>query len=158
MQLTQQIAKNFREIHFGGNWTCSNLKEVTADITWQQAITKIQDFNTIATLVFHTHYFVEVALKVLQGGPLVGNDKLSFDHPPINSQADWEAMLNQYWLDAEAYATLVESMPEEQCWEVFTDSKYGNYYRNLHGIIEHTHYHLGQIVLLKKLVRRTSHI
>lgn len=153
MQLSQNIAKHFRDIHFGGNWTCTNLKDVTADITWQQAITKIQDFNTIATLVFHTHYFVAVALKVLQGGPLVGNDTLSFDHPPIHNQADWEAMLNQYWKDAEAFATLVEKLPEEQYWEVFTDIKYGNYYRNLHGIIEHTHYHLGQIVVLKKLVQ-----
>lgn len=156
MQLTQQIAKHFREIHFGGNWTCSNLKAVTANITWQQATTKIQDFNTIATLVFHTHYFVEVALKVLQGGPLVGNDQLSFDHPPINSQADWEAMLNQYWTDVEAFATLIESMSEQQCWEEFSEIKYGNYYRNLHGIIEHTHYHLGQIVLMKKIVQSTS--
>jgi len=158
MLLTQNIAKHFREIHFGGNWTCSNLKEVTADITWQQAITKIQDFNTIATLVFHTHYFVDVALKVMQGGALVGNDKLSFDHPPINSQADWEAMLNQYWIDAEAFAALIEKMPEEQCWKVFSEIKYGNYYRNLHGIIEHTHYHLGQIAILKKLVQNTSNL
>jgi hypothetical protein len=34
------------------------------------------------------------------------------------------------------------------------NAKYGNYYRNLHGIIEHTHYHLGQIVLIKKLLKR----
>ena len=30
--------------------------------------------------------------------------------------------------------------------------KYGTYYRNFHGLIEHAHYHLGQIVLIKKLV------
>ena len=30
--------------------------------------------------------------------------------------------------------------------------KYGNYFRNLTGIIEHLHYHLGQIVLIKKLI------
>jgi len=61
-------------------------------------------------------------------------------------------------MDAEAFAALIESMTEAQCWEVFSEMKYGNYYRNLHGIIEHTHYHLGQIVILKKLVQRTSHI
>jgi len=32
------------------------------------------------------------------------------------------------------------------------EEKYGNYYRNFHGIIEHCHYHLGQIVLIKKML------
>ena len=41
-------------------------------------------------------------------------------------------------------------------WETFADEKYGHYYRNLHGIIEHTHYHLGQIVLIKKLLQQQA--
>jgi hypothetical protein len=27
----------------------------------------------------------------------------------------------------------------------------------LHGVTEHAYYHLGQIVILKKLIRQTSH-
>ncbi len=44
----------------------------------------------------------------------------------------------------------IEQLPESKLWETFSDEKYGNYYRNIHGIIEHIHYHLGQIVLIKK--------
>jgi hypothetical protein len=36
--------------------------------------------------------------------------------------------------------------------------KYGNYYRNIHGIIEHIHYHLGQIVLIEKYFYRQMKI
>jgi hypothetical protein len=43
-------------------------------------------------------------------------------------------------------------LPESKLAETFSDEKYGNYYRNIHGIIEHTHYHLGQIVLIKKIL------
>ena len=43
-------------------------------------------------------------------------------------------------------------MPEERFFEDMADPKYGSWYRNIHGIIEHAHYHLGQIVLLKKLI------
>jgi len=43
-------------------------------------------------------------------------------------------------------------LPESKLSETFLDEKYGNYYRNIHGIIEHTHYHLAQIVLIKKLL------
>ncbi|KAA3604616.1 MAG: DUF1572 domain-containing protein [Calditrichaeota bacterium] len=152
MILTQQIAKHFREIHFGGNWTVSNLKETLSDVTWEQATTQVQSFNTIAILTFHMNYFVSVVLRVFQGQPLTGNDKLSFDVPPITSQKDWEKLVNKSLTEAEELAKLIEKMPEERLWEDFTDKKFGNYYRNLHGIIEHSHYHLGQISLIKKII------
>ena len=121
-------------------------------VTWQQAVTKVYSFNTIATLVYHTNYYVSAVLKVLQGEPLDAHDKYSFDLPPIKSQEDWEKLLNRTWAEADNFASLVEQLPESKLWEDFSDKKYGNYYRNLHGIIEHTHYHLGQIVLIKKIL------
>lgn len=41
MNLTTQLAKHLRDVHFGGNWTTSNLKDNLADISWRQAIGKI---------------------------------------------------------------------------------------------------------------------
>jgi hypothetical protein len=152
MSLTLQIAKHFREIHFGGNWTSSNLKDNLADVTWQQATTTVYTFNTIATLVYHINYYVSAVLKVLQGEALDASDKYSFNLPPILSQNDWESLLNKMRNDAENFAKLVEQLPEHKLWEDFTDKKYGNFYRNFHGIIEHSHYHLGQIVLIKKIL------
>ena len=152
MNLTAQIAKNFREVHFGGNWTSVNLKESLADVNWQQATIKLHSLNTIAALVFHINYYVSAVLKVLNGEPLDAKDKYSFDHPPIRSSEDWEKLLNKTWADGENFATGIEQLPETKLWETFTDEKYGNYYRNINGIIEHTHYHLGQIVLIKKIL------
>jgi len=152
MQLNKQTAKHFRDVYFGGNWTVSSMKEVLKDVDWQQALTKAGDFNTIAVLVFHTNYFVGALLRVLKGEPINASDKLSFDHPPINSQQDWEKMVNKTFEEAEEAAKLIEQLPENKMGEIFVDDKYGNYYRNIHGIIEHTHYHLGQIALIKKLV------
>ncbi len=156
MSLTGQIAKHFRELYFGGNWTSSNLKEHLADVTWEQATTKVYSFNTIATLVFHINYYVSAVLKVLQGEPLNASDKFSFDHPLILSKEDWQKLLDKTWTDGENFASLIEQLPESKLWEDFSDNKYGNYYRNLQGIIEHTHYHLGQIVLIKKILVQTD--
>lgn len=152
MTLTKQIARHFRQIHFGGNWTCSNLKDTLAGLAWKQATTQVHSFNTIATLIYLTNYYVSAAIKVLEGQPLGAKDEYSFSLPPIQSQQDWENLLNKTWADAEKFAGLVEQLPESRLWENFTDEKYGNYYRNLHGIIEHTHYHLGQIALIKKIL------
>ena len=156
MSLTGQIAKHFREVHFGGNWTSVNLKESLADVSWQQATTQVYSFNTIATLVYHTNYYVSAVLKVLQGEPLHAKDKYSFELPSILSQQDWENLLNKTWTEAETFASLVEQLPESKLGETFCGEEYGNYYRNIHGIIEHTHYHLGQIVLIKKMLLQTE--
>lgn len=153
MNLSTQLAKHFRDVHFGGNWTSVNLKEVLSDITVEEANTKIGSLNTIGTLVFHINYYVDLLLKVLRGGPLNGHDKLSFIHPPITSEAIWEQMVDKALADAEAFGALVEQLPESRIWEDLADPKYGSYLRNLFGLIEHTHYHLGQIVVLKKVIR-----
>lgn len=152
MNLLPQIAKQFRDVHSGGNWTSVNLKDTLADITWQQATTKIASLNTIAALVFHINYYIDAVSGVLEGKPLTAKDKYSFDCPPVQSQKDWEDLLNKAWDDAEKFARLIEQMPESRLEDFFVDEKYGSYYRNLTGIIEHTHYHLGQIVLIKKML------
>ena|SRR5687767_1085900 len=152
MNLTAQMAKHFRDVHFGGNWTSVNLKDTLKDITWEQATTKVHSFNTIVALVYHVNYYVSAVLKVLQGESLNASDKFSFDHPSILSKEDWEKLLHKTWTEAEQFANLVEKLPEHKLGETFTDEKYGNYYRNIHGIIEHTHYHLGQVVIIKKIL------
>lgn len=150
-KLTLQIANQLRAVYNGPNWTASCIKDQLSDVTWEQAITKVQDFNTIAVLSYHIHYYIHVGLDVLKGGPLVAKDIDSFDHPPITCQEEWEAFVAITFAEAEEYATLVENMDEALLWEPFANLNYGNYFRNIVGMIEHCHYHLGQIALLKKM-------
>ena len=152
MKIAEQLARHFREIHFGENWTWSNLKDTLDTVTWQQAITKIEDLNTIVALVYHINYFVQAAIPVFEGGTLDAHDKYSFDLPPINSEADWRKLLDKLWTDAATFEKLITDIPDSLLWETFSEEKYGTYYRNIQGIIEHSHYHLGQIVMLKKLI------
>ncbi|MGN6163929.1 MAG: hypothetical protein ACTHOF_05240 [Flavisolibacter sp.] len=95
MTLSEKIATHFREVHFGNNWTSSNLKDTLAGVSWQQAIAKIQSLNTIAALVYHINYYVSAVLKVLQGEPLTASDKYSFDLPPIQSDRDWQHLMDK---------------------------------------------------------------
>jgi uncharacterized damage-inducible protein DinB len=152
MNFSAEIAQHLRQIHTGGNWTTSNLKDLLHGITWQQATTRIGTCNTIAALVFHIHYYVAEVTKVMQGQALTAKDEYSYAVPEITSAEEWEALVNKALYDAEIFAELITQLPENRLGDFFTDAKYGSYYRNLHGIIEHTHYHLGQIAVIKKLL------
>lgn len=154
MSLPQKAAKHFRAVHFGKSWVGANLKDHLKDVTFEQAVTKIEGFNTILALTYHIQYYTHAALQVLQGGELDAHDKYSFDHPEITSQAEWDAFLNTVWEEAETFASIVEQLPADKFWDVFTDPKYKDYFQNIFGIIEHTYYHAGQIALVKKMIAK----
>ncbi|WP_292009133.1 DUF1572 domain-containing protein [Chryseobacterium sp.] len=153
MSSSLQLVKRFREVLLDGLWIANtNFKDQLSDITWQEATTKIGSLNTIAMLTFHIHYYIAGIANVLEGGELEIRDQYSFDIPPIESQKQWEDLLNQLWADSERFALLIERMPESKLDEVFVDPQYGTYRRNIDGMIEHSYYHLGQITLIKKLL------
>ena len=153
MHSTTQIANRFREVLLNGTWVAgTNFKDQLSDVSWQIAKTKLGALNTIAALTFHIDYYIAGILNVLEGGSLDIRDKYSFDLPPIESQEDWENLLNKMWSNAEKFANMVEAMPGEKLSAVFTNEKYGNYQRNIDAMIEHSYYHLGQIVLIKKML------
>lgn len=152
MSLTTLIAKHIRDVHFGGNWTTSNLKDTLSDVDWLIATKKIEGFNTIAMLVFHCNYYVSAIIGALKSGELNAHDKFSYDVPEITKQIEWEELVQKTLRESEILADVVEKLPDSILTEDFVESKYGNYFRNLHGLIEHTHYHLGQIVIVKKMI------
>ena len=150
---TSRIAKQLREIHFGGNWTGVNLRDKLADVSWQEAAARVFSLHSIATLVFHMNYYVSATVGVLHGGSLDAKDRLSFDGGEVQSADDWERLTAKTWADAETLAALIESLDDSRLADPFVDPKYGTYYRCLQGPVAHCHYHLGQIAIIKTLVR-----
>lgn len=156
MTLSEQLADTIRRLHFGKSWVATDLKTVLSDVTWEEAKRPVYDLNSILALTYHMHYYFKGVLQVLRGGDLTIRDKYSFDHPRVDSQADWDQLLSEVWQTAEAFATAVEELGEEQLKGLMTEEKYGSWFRNLLVITEHSHYHLGQIALLKKIIRSSQ--
>ena len=153
MENTKQIAKRFREVILNGTWVANtNFKHQLSNLDWKIATTEIKSLNTIAILAQHIHYYINGINRVFKGGTLDIRDQFSFDFPAMQSQEDWETFLSRFWSDAETFAAMIEQMPDEKLKQVFVDEKYGTYQRNIDGMIEHSYYHLGQIVLLKKMI------
>lgn len=156
MTVPEHIAKLLRDAYFGENWTASSLKEHISDVTYKEATTSYHFLNTIAKLVYHMNYYVVAVNGVLKGEELAAKDKFSFNHPKFNTQKDWEEFLKSVYQTTEETARLIEEFPESKLMSDFSEDKYGTVYRNLHGIVEHIYYHLGQIVIIKKLIRSSD--
>jgi hypothetical protein len=154
--ITTQIASHLRSVYFGGNWTSVNYKETLADVTWKQACLAPAGFNSIAVLTHHASYYLHAIAAVLRGMPLTAKDADSFNLPAIHSEQEWQDYLNGIWQAANETATLISQLPDSKLHETFVQEKYGTVYRNLTGVIEHLHYHLGQIVFLKKMLSGSS--
>ena len=151
MKNSQQIANRFREVILNGTWIANtNYKDQLTNLDWEIATKKFHSFNTIAVLSQHIHYYISGILNVLNGGTLDIRDQFSFDFPNMESQEDWNNFLSKFWKDTEEFARLVEQMSNEKLEAIFVDEKYGTYQRNIDAMIEHSYYHLGQIVLIKK--------
>lgn len=153
MTSSHQMASRLREIILNGFWVANtNYKKELSGMPLAIATTKIDSLNVISVLVQHIHYYISGILNVFKGGTLDIKDKYSFEFPEISTQQEWEAVLGKFFADTEELAELIELIPEHKLDEIFVDKKYGTYRRNIDGMIEHSYYHLGQIVLLKKLL------
>ena len=153
MEQALYLSNRFREVMLNGTWIANtNFKDQLAGTSWIIATTKAGELNTIAALTQHIHYYIGGLLKEFAGGPLDINDRYSFDFAPLTSQQEWDTILERLWRDAEQFALLTAQLSDEQLQGVFVDPKYGTYQRNIEGMIEHCYYHLGQLVLIKKII------
>ena len=148
-----KLANRFREVILNGTWIANtNFKNELSKINWKIAIKKRENLNSIAALAQHIHYYIKGIKNVFLGGRLEISDKYSFDFPEIQSEQEWLKFLAEFWKDSEELALLIETMEETKLNAYFVDEKYGSYYRNIDAMIEHSYYHLGQIVLINKIL------
>lgn len=154
MNYNEYLANRLREILLSGKWVVgTNFKEQIEDLTWTEAIMKIENFNSISSITFHINYYLSGVLEVFKGGDLTIRDKYSFDAPEIKGEKDWELRKEKLVKDSREFIQLIENMNPDRLTEVFVKEEYGSYFRSVDVIIEHTYYHLGQIILIKKKLR-----
>ena len=152
MQNTTLLSNRIREVFLHGTWIAqTNYKAVLEATDWELALQKQGALNSIAALTFHVNYYLAGLLGVFRGGKLEIRDAFSFDMPPVSGQADWADLVATLLDNAEAFAQVVEAMEDSSLDLPFVDPQYGTIVRNIEGVIEHSYYHLGQIVLLARL-------
>lgn len=151
MSKSKSLADRIREVILSGTWVANtNFKDQLEGLDWKIATRQIPSGNTIAVLAQHIHYYINGIKQAYLTGNLTIRDAYSFDFPPIASQEEWERFLERFWDDTEQLARLIEALSDADLEDTFIDEKYGSQIRNINGMIEHSYYHLGQIVWQQK--------
>lgn len=154
MDRTTYLAGRLREVFLNGKWIANtNYKDQLQGISLEQALHQTGELNTIAALSYHINYYLDGLLKVLNGGPLDISDQFSFDLPELRSEAAWKALVTTLLQHAELFAQAVAGLEDRILDSPFVKAQYGTYLRNIEGVIEHSYYHLGQIVLIRKMMQ-----
>lgn len=150
MNLKQHIANHLIEVHRGNNWTDVNITDLLKGVQWQQAAV-LAPFspNSIAMLLHHITYWNRIVAQRGQGIRPILTKANWMDVPAITSAQQWEALKQDNLVSAEALATVIEGYDEGSLFSpILTD--HASAYKNFQGQVEHVHYHLGQMVMIKK--------
>ena len=154
MNQAQQLASRFNEALINGKWvTNTHFKDVLSDVSFKEATTSYKTLNSIALLTYHINYYIAGVLEVFKGNDLTIRDQYSFDMPAITTETQWTDLRDTLIQNAQEFASHLSKLSDAQIEAPFVAKKYGNYNRNMNGMIEHCYYHLGQLVLIKKLLR-----
>lgn len=153
MENNRELAKRFSDVILNNSWVANNsYKNQLTDLPLEVVLFKYQSLHSIAALTQHVHYYIAGILNVFNGGNLDIKDIYSFDFPPIHTIEQWHTFLAVFWTDAASFTQKLEEMDENTLNSIFVKKEYGTYRFNINTLIEHSYYHLGQIVLIKKLI------
>jgi uncharacterized damage-inducible protein DinB len=152
MTETHRINIQLKSAHQGGAWHGPALNELLADVTAAQAAQRpVADAHSVWELVNHIAAWEAIVTRRLRGEEVSQvPDEINF--PPVidNSENAWQAALQQLAATNQALRNAVQEAGDERLNEP-APGKTHTLYFEVHGALQHTLYHAGQIALLKKL-------
>jgi uncharacterized damage-inducible protein DinB len=153
MTMTEQLAENLLNVFEGENWTEVSIADILFDISYVEAGQKTAaSQNSIAGLVHHLLYWNSVILQRIQNDDPEIPEINGFDVQVLASERDWQLLIAQTRRSFTELAEAIKLFPPDQLNHPTNFGK-STFRKNLFGIVEHAYYHLGQIVVIKKLIR-----
>ncbi|MBV8553533.1 MAG: DinB family protein [Acidobacteriaceae bacterium] len=145
---TQRIADQLRRLYDGPSWLGPSVREIVSDITAERAaFPPANGCHTIWELVLHITATLRLARERLSARTI--RDHTMEESWPVVSDA-WPEVLAELEAETLAIEEAIRSFPAERLDERAPATEPQTFYILLHGAIQHTAYHAGQIALLKK--------
>ena len=156
MTETERISNQFQRAFDGEAWHGPSVLSLLNDVTAEQAAAHpIPGAHSIWELTLHIAAWEDACRRRLQGDPAQLSDDENF--PPVNDTgaAAWENAKSKL---IDVHRRLLEAIAEiddarlDQPIINSTEIPFSSAYVTLHGGVQHSLYHAGQIAILKKAI------
>lgn len=152
MSESKRISNLYQSIYNGNPWLEVNLTNTLQNVTAAQAYKKINpNLNTIWEIVNHLIQWRRNILERMQGEVIKTPDHNYFVPVLDPSEAAWEQSLQNLAKSQELWNAFFVDFDDADLEKIYVNNGH-TYYEHIHGIIQHDVYHLGQIVILKKML------
>lgn len=150
MSYVRRISSQLRRAYEGQAWHGPSLREILAGVTAEQAARKpLAQAHSIWEIVLHISAWEGAVLKGLEGEYTENPDEGDWPAVEDTSDAAWQATLSMLESKHMKLRDAVARLEEERLNEPLAEGKPSAYF-TIHGVIQHTLYHAGQIALLKR--------
>jgi uncharacterized damage-inducible protein DinB len=156
MSEVTRILNHYDSVLNGAPWRGDAIWQVLAGISAETAAARpLQGSHTIWEIVMHMTFWEGVATQRLVGQPAGLVEALNFPAMPAASEENWTQTLDQFHASNQNLRAALAKLDAARLDELTAAAK-RTYYGEAHGVIEHTVYHAGQIVLLLKMNGSTN--
>lgn len=152
MKETIRIQKLFEDMYNEEPWIDVTIKGTLENMLAEKAAKKISpQLNSIWEITNHIIRWKENILQRVQGHAINSPANNYFEPIIDQSEKAWQNTLETLMNVQLQWTRWVEKMNEADLEKIYPDNN-ATYYKNIHGILQHDAYHLGQIVLLAKVM------
>jgi uncharacterized damage-inducible protein DinB len=145
-RICDQLTRSYR----GPAWHGDSVMEILAGVTAEQAGARpIPHAHSIWEIMRHIAVWMDIAARRLRGEPFNPTDEQDWPMIGAPDAAEWPRELDALQSAFEDLRQTAAGLTDADLDTVrpgFTKSPY----LTLHGVVQHTLYHAGQIALLKK--------
>jgi uncharacterized damage-inducible protein DinB len=150
----ERIAEQLRRFYEGPSWLGPSLKEITRGIDEAAARRRVlPDAHTIWELVLHISAWFRIARERLSATRDL-DPTPEEDWPLVTGT--WEEAIASLAEEVDALEQAISAFQGERLQERAPAAEPQSFYDLLHGVIQHSAYHAGQIALLKKNLKSES--
>ncbi len=153
MKRAAQLASRLRDVLLEGKVVANtNYQEQLKGLDVFAANKKVKDLNSMGLLAQHINYYLEGVIQVFERGELRIRDQYSFEFEPFENDSQWKSFKEKFLKNAELISTHVSQLENYELSAPFVKADYGSYSSNIEMMIEHCYYHLGQMVMIRKII------
>jgi uncharacterized damage-inducible protein DinB len=148
MSEVQRIADQLRRAYGGGAWHGLALKELLAGVTAERAVAHpLPNAHSIWEIVLHIAGWQDVVRQRAEGEDTCAPEEGDWSVVAATDEDAWKAALGKL---ERRHERLLDTLSRLD--DAHLDERVGkaSLYHHLHGVIQHSLYHAGQIALLKK--------